>query len=880
MPLQPGSRLGPYEIVSALGAGGMGEVYRARDTGLKREVAIKVLPEDFAQDPDRLARFQREAELLATLNHPNIAAIYGVVADPSEAGHSAGALVLELVEGPTLADRIASGPLPVEEALAIARQIADALDAAHERGVIHRDLKPANIKVRPDGAVKVLDFGLAKALEPAIVSGPVSLSPTITSPAMTRAGVVLGTAAYMSPEQARGRATDKRSDVWAFGCVLFEMLTATRVFDTGEMPDTIAAVLRGDPDWTKLGPQVPERITTLLRRCLEKDHTRRLRDIGDARLDLDARSESVAAGPVTPAGRRQERFAWSAVVAVLSLIAVGLTAWALRPTSPAAEARFDIAAPDVSDPADLSALSVSPDGLSIAFVAAFDGQPHVWVRSLDSVTPRALPGTAGASLPFWSGDSRSVGFYADDSLKRIDLAGGLVKTLAKALYGFGGAWNRDGAILLVQSPGSPILRTTSDGATPVAVTMLDGKQTGHSHPHFLPDGVHFLYFVEGTPDVRGVYVGALDGSMRRKLFDADSAAVYASGHLLFIRNSMLFAHAFDLSRLAPTGVPFLVADAVTVTQLAGVSAAADGTLVFRTGSASLQRQFVWVDRSGKELETIGRPDSENLYPTASPDRGHLAFFSRVNGNVDVWLLDTRRNLQSRFTDHVATDLFPVWSRDGHRIAFASDRNGGGFGLYQRSATGGGGEELLLGTSEAGFPSDWSPGDKLLMYARDGDLWAMPMIGNERKPFPVSRTESEEREGKFSPDGRWLAYVSNSSGRFEVYIQPFPGSGPGILVSTTGGAQVQWRPDGRELFYIALDGKLMAVPIDESLNGQSMTPGAPRPLFATHVGRVIGPGSYAPQYVVSADGQRFLMSAFVHAGSPASIRVIVNWAPRR
>jgi Tol biopolymer transport system component len=644
----------------------------------------------------------------------------------------------------------------------------------------------------------------------------------------------------------------------------------------------MAAVLRAEPDWTKLGPHVPERITTLLRRCLEKDHKRRLRDIGDARLELDARSESAVPSPVAAAGRRGERFAWLAAVGVLTLVAVATTAWALRPTAPAAEVRFDIAAPAVSDPLDFASLAVSPDGLSIAFVAAVDGRPHVWVRSLDSVTSRPLAGTAGASLPFWSADSRSVAFYADGSLKRIDLAGGLVRTLAKAGYGFGGAWNRDGVILLVQSPGSPILRTSSEGAVPTRVTQLDGKQVGHSHPHFLPDGRHFLYFVQGTPEVSGVYVGRLDGSMTRRLFDADSAAVYASGHLLFVRRKMLYAQPFDLARLDPIGVPFPVANEVIAIQQSGLSAAAGGALAFRTGSSTVQRQFVWIDRSGKEMGAIGDPENENLYPYASPGLRQLAFFSRTNGNVDVWLLETRRNVVTRFTDHVATDLFPVWSRDGGRIAFASDRNtqGASFGLYQKSATGAGGEELLLAAPDGGFPTDWSPGDKLLLYNRDGHLWALPMVGTERKPIAVARTEFEERDGKFSPDGRWLAYVSNSSGEFEVYVQPFPGPGQKVRISTRGGAQVQWRADGRELFYVALDGKLMAVPIDTAASGQSMTPGAPVSLFTTRVGRVIGPGGSGPQYVVSADGQRFLMGAFVHADSPAPISVIVNWKPQR
>ena len=852
----------------------MGEVYRARDTSLNRDVALKVLPDAFASDPERLARFEREAQLLASLNHPNIAAIYGF--------HD-GALVLELVEGPTLADRIAGGRLSLEEALPIARQIVDALDAAHEQGIIHRDLKPANIKVRPDGTVKVLDFGLAKALDPVLGSGEVSQSPTITTPAMTRAGMVLGTAAYMSPEQARGRQADKRSDVWAFGCVLYEMLTGTRVFDADGMSDTIAAVLRAEPDWTRLPPHLPESITRLLKRCLEKDHKRRLRDIGDARLEIDAHAESAARGGATPPAltlSRRSRLMWLSAVAVLLLVTVALAAWATRAMPAPAEVRFNIDTPGVSDLLDLASLAVSPDGLNVAFVAAVDGQPHVWVRSLDSVVSRPLTGTAGASLPFWSPDSGSVAFYADGSLKRIDLAGGLVRVLGKALFGFGGAWNRDGAILMVQSPASPILRTSAGGTTPVEITRLDGKQMGHAQPHFLPDERHFLYFVQGTPDVRGAYVGQLDEPGTRRLFDADSAAVYISGHLLFVRRATLFAQPFNLSRLEPAGEPFLVADDVSGSQLAGVSASAGGVLAFRTGTVSVERQFVWLDRSGKELGTVGDAATEKLYPSASPDLGQLAFFSIVNGNVDIWLLDTRRSVLRRFTDYVGVDLFPVWSRDGRRIAFNSDHNGKP-GLYEKSTTGADTEELLLpGESGNVVASDWSPRDDVLLFQRDVDLWALPMRGRERKPFAVTQTEFEEREGKFSPDGRWIAYVSNNSGPFEVYIQPFPGPGQQVRVSTGGGAQVQWRADGRELFYIALDGKLMAVPVDMSANGQSISPGIPVPLFTTRVGRIIGPGGSGPQYVVSADGQRFLMSTLVQDGSSSPIRVIVNWKPQR
>ena len=848
----------------------MGEVYRARDTTLNRDVALKVLPEAFASDPDRLARFAREAQVLASLNHSNIAAIYGL--------EQGSALVLELVEGPTLADRIVSGPIPLDEALPIARQIADALDAAHEHGIIHRDLKPANIKVRSDGTVKVLDFGLAKALEPVVGSVQGSQLATITSPAMTRLGMVLGTAAYMSPEQARGHQADKRSDVWAFGCVLYEMLAGKRAFEGAEISDTMAAVLRAEPDWTALPSPMPQPIATLLKRCLEKDHKRRLRDIGDARLELNAHAESVS-GPIDTASRRRERIVWTTAVAALLLAALGLGAWALRPPPAAAEVRLTIETPGELDPRDLASLAVSPDGLNVAFVAAVDGQPHVWVRPLGALTSRPLLGTAGASVPFWSADSKSVAFYADGWLKRIDVAGGLVRNLTKAVFGFGGAWNNDGAILFVPSPGSPIFRTSTEGAAPVPVTRPTGNQSGHAHPHFLPDGRHFLYFVQGPSETRGIYVGDIDGPVTRRLFDADSAAVYTSGYLLFVRQATLFAQAFDAKRLEPTGSPLAVADDVRGSLLAGLSAEG-GVLAFRAGPTGTRRQFRWLDRTGKEIERVGDPGSEKLSPSLSPDGGQLAFYGRVEGtNTDIWLLETRRGVLTRFTDRAADDVGPVWSRDGSRIAYTSNQ-GGSFGLYQKSATAAGREEPLISEAE-GFvmASDWSPGDRILLYQRGDDIWALPMVGSERKPFPVIQTEFDEQEGMFSPDGRWMSYVSNSSGGFEAYVRPFPGPGQTVRVSTRGGAQVRWRADGRELFYVALDGTLMAVPIEMSANGLTLTPGVPKPLFTTHIGRVLNPGGTGPNYIVSGDGQRFLMSIIAQETSATPIRLFVNWKPK-
>ena len=858
----------------------MGEVYRARDTKLGREVAIKILPQLFTNDPDRLARFEREARMLAALNHSHIGAIYGL----EDAG-DVRALVLELVEGETLADRIQRGPVPVAEALTLARQIADALDTAHDKGIIHRDLKPANIKITPAGVVKVLDFGLAKA---AIGDGSrpdLSQSPTVLGDA-TREGIILGTAPYMSPDQARGKPVDKRTDIWAFGCVLYEMLTGRRPFPGETLSDVLAAILGREPDWALLPAATPDAIRRLLRRCLEKDETLRLRDIADARLDIDdARRELVSPRPAVTPVRRTERFVWLAAVGVLSLVAVAALARALRPTPAPPEVRLEINTPSVSDPGDLSSLAISPDGQTLVFGASGDGAAQLWTRQLDSVEARPIPGTVDGAMPFWSPDGRSMAFYADGMLKRIDLAGGLVRTLAAATAGVGGAWNREGVILFVQNPASQIMRISAEGGAAAAATRFEGGHAGHSFPHFLPDGRHFLYYVNGAPDIRGVYVSELDGSAARKLFDAESAAVYAAGHLLFVRGATLFAQGFNVSALESTGSPLPVATGVMGSMLAGtlvpLSATAGDVIAFRVGSAQTKHQFVWVDRSGKEIGAVGAPDEAMVgSPSGSPDVGSVALLRRVNGNSDVWLLDTRRGVLSRFTDHAREDIFPVWSRDGSRIVYTSTRNGT-VDLYQKQTKGVGVEELLLtGGSEEIFACDWSPDGQFLLYQRRDaktgfDLWVLPLRGGG-KPFSVGQTEFDERDGQLSPDGKWIAYYSNRSGRYEVYVQPFPGSGAAVQVSTSGGAQVRWRSDGRELFYIALDGRLTATPIQNAADGQ-LAIGIPVPLFAAHVGSVLK--TIGAQYVVSPDGQRFLMNGIVQGGNPTPIRLILNWRPR-
>jgi serine/threonine protein kinase len=728
--LTPGTRLGPYEVTAQIGVGGMGEVYKATDSNLKRAVAVKVLPQSVAGDADRLARFQREAEVLAALNHPNIAAIYGL-----ERSGGITALVMELVEGPTVADRIAQGAIPVDEALPIAKQIAEALEAAHEQGIIHRDLKPANIKVRSDGTVKVLDFGLAKAMEPAAGLSPgLSMSPTITTPAMTQAGVILGTAAYMSPEQARGKTVDRRADIWAFGCVLYEMLTGRRAFGGDDVQDTFVAIMRDEPDWARLPATLSLALATYIRRCVQKDPRQRVQAIGDLRLALEGAFETTA--PQTT-GTPRGRLAWMAF-AVAVLVAAALAIPTVRhlreepPPSPP-ELRLEINTPPTTAPASLA---ISPDGQTIVFVATSEGQSRLWLRAMDSVEARPLTGTNGAQNPFWSPDSRSVGFFADSRLKRIDIDGGSVQTLANANRGTGGAWNRN-SVILFTTRGTPIFRVSDTGGQPVAVTQLESQQGSHNSPQFLPDGRHFLYWVRGDSDVSGIYVSELGSAESRPLLDAEPGAKYvSSGHLLFLRRGTLFAQDFDPVRLELTGKPFPIAEQVTSDGSgSGVSVSGAGSIAYRTSSANAQRQFVWLDRSGKELSKVGDSVNTNLSsPSLSLDGQRVALYRALDGNTDVWLFETRRGVLSRFTSDVADDTSPVWSPDGDRIVFNSNRKGI-HDLYQKSATAGGSEDLLLSTAQGKNATDWSPDGRFVLFhsedpKRSSDIWALPLDETE------------------------------------------------------------------------------------------------------------------------------------------------------
>jgi Tol biopolymer transport system component len=879
MALAPRTRLGPYAITASIGAGGMGEVYKATDTRLDRTVAVKVLPEHVASDPDLKQRFEREAKTLAALSHPHICPIHDV---GSQDGIDF--LVMEYLDGDTLATRLEKGALPINQALQYAIQITDALDKAHRKGIVHRDLKPGNVMLTKSG-VKLLDFGLAKVQPAGVVAG-MSVAATMTSP-LTAQGTILGTLHYMAPEQVEGKEADARSDIFSCGAIVYEMTTGKRAFEGKSAASVMAAILEREPPMmSTLQPLAPPLLDHIVRRCLGKDPEERWQSAADLMRDLKLIADGAAGVGVTtsaPAGAmRRERIAWISALALMTMIAAVVSMVAFRPAPPAPEMRLEVTTPPTGDPASLA---ISPDGQRMVFVATSEGRSRLWLRPLDSTSGRALAGTDGASFPFWSPDSQSVGFFADGKLKRLDVDRGFVQILADAPSGRGGAWNRDGTIIFTPNPASSaIFQIAATGGTPSPLTRIDpSKETSHRFPQFLPDGHHFLYYVQGTPESRGIYVGDLDESPARRVLDVDSAPVYAaSGHLLFARQGTLFAQAFDVTRLELTGNSFSVVEQVASSStgqgLAAVSASAAGPILYRTASVGGGRQLVWVDRSGKDVGRVGDPiGAQDL--SMSPNGQRVALSHQaINGNVDSWLLDLGRGVLSRLTFDTGNDLFPTWSPDGRRIAFTSNRKGA-YDLYWKPVVGPGREELLFANAQDKHPMDWSPDGRFLLYRSldpkgGNDLWALPLDG-DRKPVPVIQTNFDEDLPQFSPDGKWIAYQSNGSGRFEIYIQPFPGPGEQAQVSTTGGAQVRWHRDGTELFYIALDGRLMAVPLHLGSNTQTLEAGSPIPLFTTRAGgALLFP--FKHQYVVSSDGQRFLMNTLTDEAAIAPITVILNW----
>jgi serine/threonine protein kinase len=903
--LGPGDRVGSCEIIAQIGAGGMGEVYRARDTHLEREVALKVLPETFATDRDRLARFQREAKVLASLNHPHIAAIYGL----ADAG-SAHALILELVEGPTLADRIAKGPIPLDEALPIAKQIAEALEAAHEQGIIHRDLKPANIKVRDDGTVKVLDFGLAKAMEPASAISPMlTNSPTITTPAMvTGVGTLLGTAAYMSPEQAKGRPADKRSDVWAFGCVLYEMLTGKRAFEGADVSDTLASVLKSDPDWSRFPLGVVRSIRSILEGCLDKDRKTRIPDLSVVRYMLRSGLESSPAsmssvGGLSKAERRRSAL-WRTSAALFALTtAVGIPAiYFWRATTPQIT-RFSVLPPENQSFAiggrTGTLVAVSPDGKKLAFTAregitsrreiALDqtGNVRLWIRPIDSLIAHPLSGTDGASFPFWSPDSRFVGFFANGKLLKIDVTGGPPQTLCMC-NGRGASWNRDGVIVLNPGQG-PLFRVSSAGGDPTRLTRLTSGQTTHVFPSFLPDGRHLLFYANTTSTQgAGVYLTSLDGDEPRRVVAANSGAIYdaSRGVLLFVRDGTLLAQAFNLRTMTLSGEPFPVAEQVEsalVPGLVSFSVSNTGTLAYGTGAGnSVLLRLTWVDRQGKVVGVIG-VDGNYRGVDLSPDGSHVATHRHDGNGGDVWLTDLSRGTTSRFTFDASQDnSSPIWSPDGKDIVFGSLR-AGKWGIYRKSSSNTGGEEKLAESDIQILPMAWgADGRSLVYWANDpttsSDQWLLSLTA-DRKAVPLLNTAFVEGHPQVSPDGKWMSYHSTETGRAEVYVRSFPTGTSKWQVSTDGGVFARWRADGHELFYMSAISNAKMMAVDVKASDEVLEAGMPRALFDSGYVNLSSGGNYHT-YAVSHDGKRFLIPRPVATPGEtlaSPIVVVTNWA---
>ena len=897
MALAPGDRFGLYEVIALIGVGGMGEVYRARDTRLHRDVALKILPEERRLDPESLQRFEREARLLASLNHPNIATLHGI-----ESAAGAHALVMELVEGDGLDERLARVPrntagLPPREALQIARQIVDALDAAHERGVVHRDLKPANIKIRPDGTVKVLDFGIAKVFEPG-VSGHRGTTVGVTQ----MPGAVIGTPSYMSPEQARGGGVDRRTDIWALGCVLYEMLAGQRAFDGSTAAEVVARVIEREPDWSKLPAGLPAEVRVLLELCLAKDPKKRRRDVGDVRLDLERALTQPAAAPTAADSRALRRARlWMTAAAALALATIGLLAMRLHsataPTAASEHVRFAVLAPEnghfttslgAGSGAPVGG-SISPDGRTLAFTArGASGVIMLWLRPLDTLDAHALPGTEDAALPFWSPDGKGIAFFTSDKLKRIDIGGGPPEVLCGVGRGQGGTWNRNGVIVFSPNLRSGLSRVGAAGGEPVDFGTLGDGDRAYRFPYFLPDGEHLLYYSEGTrPENSGVFVRTLGGDTGRRLLAADSAAIYArSGHLLFVRDGTLFAQRFDAARLILIGEPARVAQSVpTEGSAPAFSASGTGVLTYRSGPAdSDAQQFAWFDRTGKLLGVIGPPGTYRGMDL-SPDGTRIAAHDHRGNGGDIWVIEPRGAATRVTFDSAQDNQSPIWSPDGRRLAFGSLRNGR-WGLYQKSSGGDGDDELIMESDYPTIPSAWSPDGKYLVhyvYAPNAlHQWVLPLPPADAKPFRLTNGRSREIQPQISADGRWIAYVSGQTGRGEIFVQPFPSGQSFQQVSTSGGVAPRWRQDGKELFYMTSydRAKLMAVSIETA--GDTIVPGASQELFGVEL--AIVPHSTAVQnfhtYDVSPDGQRFVIPLPVATlpGESAStaITVLLDW----
>jgi serine/threonine-protein kinase len=888
--LTPGTRLGVYDIMAPIGEGGMGQVYRATDRKLKREVAIKVLPPSLAADAGRIARFQREAEALASLNHPNIAAIYGL-----EDSGGITALVMELVEGADLSQRLTRGAIPVGEALSIAKQIAEALAAAHEAGIIHRDLKPANIKLRQDGTVKVLDFGLAKAMDTAAAPSAQAMnSPTVSAHA-TEAGVILGTAAYMSPEQAAGKPVDRRTDLWAFGVVVLEMLTGRPVFTGETVSHVLASVLNSEPDWTMLPVGTPPAVRRMLRRCLEKDRKRRLSDAADAWLDME---EALPAPSVAASSNAQSesaaRSAWSRGLSWVLLAAAGVAVvssllawspWRSAPTSPLRKLRTSLGVA-ASLPTEVGAAAIlSPDGTTLAFVAEQAGQARLFIRKLDQLQPAVLAATEGAASPFFSPDGQWIGFFAGGKLKKVSVIGGAAITLCDAPTGRGGTWTRDDTIIFTPSNAvhTSLWRVSTAGGMPAAFGTLENGAVSQRWPQALPDGKGVLYSEHSSVanfDGANLVVASLSGGSRKIVVRGGHYGRYVpSGHLLYMQNGTLFAVRFDLNRLEAMGQPVPALEGVIASPITGgaqLAFSSEGTLVYLSGEAAVAAPIDWMTRDGKTV-ALRAAKANWANPRFSPDGRKLAVEIDDGQQRDIWVYDWAQDRLTQLTFDSSQDSLPTWTPDGRRIVYSSDRARPGIGnLYWVNSDGTGDVERLADAPDVQLPSSWHPSGEFLAFtairgATGADLLILPMAGDAARgwtpgtPTVFLSTPAHEMSPAISPDGRWLAYHSDEAGSSEVYVRPFSGSGGPWRVSIEGGMYPRWSttPDG--LLFLNLSRKVMFAPY--ASDGNSFR--ADRPQLWSPTSLIAGSGRLAGSfpYDLHPDGKRLaVMAALDQSGS--------------
>jgi serine/threonine protein kinase/Tol biopolymer transport system component len=884
MALIPSQRLGPYEILSAIGAGGMGEVYRARDTRLERIVAVKILPDHLSDRAELRERFEREAKTIAGLNHPHICTLYDV-------GHQDGTdfLVMEYIEGETLAQRLVRGALPIQQVLQYSIEIADALDKAHRKGITHRDLKPGNIMLTKSGA-KLLDFGLAKLRGPQAAVATLSALPTEGGD-LTAQGTILGTLQYMAPEQLEGKEADARTDIFAFGVVVYEMATGKRAFEGKSQASVIGAIMHFDPPpMSSLQPVTPPALDRVVKTCLAKDPDERWQTAGDVTKQLEWIPEGGPQAeipvPVTH-HKNRERLAWSvAAVFLIAALALGTLAYFQRAPQERQLIRFfvsppegwNLAQPTGPDGAATVPLALSPDGHRVAFVAAsMDGKSLLWVRSLDTLTAQALAGTDGAARPFWSPDSHFLAFFAGGKLKKIEVSGGAPITLCDAPQDRSGTWSRDGVIVFAPQLNSALQKVSVSGGVPSAATTLGQGETSHRRPFFLPDGRHFLYWAATGVLAGGgsIYLASLDSAERKLLLHSDSVNVlYTRGHLLFLRETTLMAQPFDAQRFLLTGDSFPIAEEIlrsATTPPYGVfSASENGVLAYQTGTSATGSQLTWFDRTGKQTGILGEPAAYGDLEL-SPDgkRASVSIPNQTGKGEDIWLYDVARGVKTRFT-FGSDQLNSLWSPDGSRIVFNSNRKGQ-LDLYQKASNGAGAEEGLLEDNLNKIPASWSPDGRLILYvvtsAGPNALFVLPLSG-DRKPVPFLKPQSNATFSQFSPDGRWVAYVSNESGRNEVYVAPFPGADGKWQISTAGGIRPRWRRDGSEIFYLAPDDKLMAAAVNAK--GSSFDVDAVKPLFQTRA------TATRYSYDVSADGQRFLINTTPEQTTSAPITIVLNW----